>query len=72
MDVIIPLVVGGLMAWLGSSMAAKRNRSELTWAIVCFCLGLIGVAILACMGKSDKPTAAEVDALESIINKEGV
>lgn len=73
MDIIILLIVGGLMAWLCSTMAEKRNRSAVGWAIGGFMFGLLAVILLALLGEIKKtPTAAEVAALEAQLNKEKV
>ncbi len=53
MELIVFLIVTGLFAWLGAEMAKTRNRDSTTWAIVCGLTGLIGVIILALIGKAE-------------------
>ena len=53
MELIITLIVIGLFAWLGAEMAKTRNRNTTVWAIVCALTGILGVIILALVGKAD-------------------
>jgi len=64
MELLLPLVIGALFAWLCHAMATNRNRNAVGWAVGGFCFGLIPVIILACLGKLEKPpTVEEVEAM---------
>ena len=68
--VLLNLVICGLLAWWGSSLAKTRNRSPVTWGIVCFVIGIFGVIIIAILGKIEP--AMTVDEAEALIKKEGL
>lgn len=53
MELLIALIIIGLFAWLGSEMAKSRNRSQVTWGILCALFGIFGVIVLALIGKAD-------------------
>lgn len=54
MDYVLPLVVGLLFAWLCHSMAAKRGRNEVLWAVLGFFFGFIPAIILLIIGDANK------------------
>lgn len=45
---------------VGALMAEKRNRNKALWFFICFLFGIIGIAILAILGK-DKKTIVSND-----------
>ena len=46
METLIVLIVWGLLGWLTYTMAEKRNRSGLSWAILSILIFPIGGIIL--------------------------
>jgi len=53
MELLVTLVIIGLFAWLGAEMAKTRNRNTTTWAIACGLFGILGVIVLALVGKAE-------------------
>lgn len=52
MSLIVYLVVSGLIAWLNFSLATKRNRSAVGWAIGGVVFGLLSTVLLLVLGNS--------------------
>jgi tRNA1(Val) A37 N6-methylase TrmN6 len=48
-------------------MAPARGRDATTWAIVCFLLGLFGIAALAIAGKTDQKKIDDAVALTTAV-----
>jgi hypothetical protein len=56
-----------LWAFVASRMAPARGRDATTWAIVCFLLGLFGIAALAIAGKTDQKKIDDAVALTTAV-----
>jgi len=51
MEILITIGLWFICAFIGGSMAAKRNRSYAGGFVMGLFLGLLGLAIIALMGK---------------------
>jgi uncharacterized membrane protein YeaQ/YmgE (transglycosylase-associated protein family) len=52
MELLIILIIAGLLGWLGYAMAESRNRDKTLWAVLCFLFGIVGIIVLALLGKA--------------------
>ena len=58
-----------VFAFVCSSMAKSRNRGSVLWFFLGFFLGLIGVILLACLGRGTKGMKRCTNCAEYIFNQ---